>query len=98
MAKKAKRQARMTGVPPESARRGTGVGAVLREGAVAALAGAFKVGAEVGRLATRASEGTLGAADRIAAGARSAPADVAPSPRKSARTRARRSTPARQSA
>lgn len=45
------------------------LGAVLREGIVSALAGALRVGAEVGRIAARARTDALDAAGRLAAGA-----------------------------
>jgi hypothetical protein len=43
----------------------TQLGVVLREGIVTALAGAFKVGAEVGRVAARATNDVLDAAGRM---------------------------------
>jgi hypothetical protein len=52
----------------------TQLGVVLREGIVTALAGAFKVGAEVGRVAARATNDALDAAGRMTTRAAQAPA------------------------
>ena len=66
-----------TSTPPkaEIARQPpTQLGVVLREGIVTALAGAFKVGTEVGRVAARATNDVLDAAGRMTARAGQAPA------------------------
>jgi hypothetical protein len=52
------------------------LGVVLREGIVTALAGAFKVGAEVGRVAARATNDVLDAAGRMTTRAAQAPASA----------------------
>lgn len=54
----------------------TQLGVVLREGIVTALAGAFKVGAEVGRVAARATNDVLDAAGRMTTHAAQAPASA----------------------
>ena len=54
----------------------TQLGVVLREGIVTALAGAFKVGAEVGRVAARATNDVLDAAGRMTTRAAQAPASA----------------------
>jgi hypothetical protein len=54
-----------TSTPPKAEiarQQPTQLGVVLREGIVTALAGAFKVGAEVGRAAARATNDVLDAA------------------------------------
>ena len=68
-----------TSTPPkaEIARQPpTQLGVVLREGIVTALAGAFKVGAEVGRAAARATNDVLDAAGRMTTRAGQAPASL----------------------
>jgi hypothetical protein len=52
------------------------LGVILREGIVTALAGVFKVGAEVGRVAARATNDALDAAGRVTAGAGQAAAKI----------------------
>ena len=68
-----------TSTPPkaEIARQPpTQLGVVLREGIVTALAGAFKVGAEVGRVAARATNDVLDAAGRMTTRTGQAPAST----------------------
>jgi hypothetical protein len=52
------------------------LGVILREGIVTALSGVFKVGAEVGRVAARATSDALDAAGRVTAGAGQAAAKI----------------------
>jgi hypothetical protein len=66
-----------TSTPPKAEiarQQPTQLGVVLREGIVTALAGAFKVGTEVGRVAARATNDVLDAAGRMTARAAQAPA------------------------
>jgi hypothetical protein len=63
-------KAEITHQPP------THLGVILREGIVTALAGVFKVGAEVGRVAARATSDALDAAARVTADAGQAAAKI----------------------
>jgi hypothetical protein len=74
-----------TSTPPKAEiarQQPTQLGVVLREGIVTALAGAFKVGAEVGRVAARATNDVLDAAGRMTARAGQAPASPVQAPRR----------------
>jgi len=73
------RTKKRTSTPPkaESMRQQPAqLGVLLREGIVTALAGVFKVGAEVGRVAARATNDALDAAGRVTGGAGQAAAKI----------------------
>jgi hypothetical protein len=83
------RTKKRTSTPPkaESMRQQPAqLGVILREGIVTALAGVFKVGAEVGRVAARATNDALDAAGRMTTsagqGGQHPPRKTAPSRRR----------------